>query len=169
MNRKRRAYTTTATAALLFGAFGLSLIGCGDDEQTYTGHVVVGYVTGADTGKPIPWRPIHFWCGSHWGGWIHIGYTKTNAEGDYVFLDPAYTGGETLDTVLSHVGHDVYVECEQGGGYKFQSKLIHGFGPHFPERVDFQLDPFPPRIVGAQIFAPLGFRAAFLGRVKALF
>ena len=101
-----------ATTALLCGAFGLCILGCGDDEQTYTGHAVVGYVTGADTGKPMPWCPIVFWCYTHWGANVYLGQTKTNAEGDYVFPDPAYATGETLETILSHTGHDVRVSCQ---------------------------------------------------------
>jgi hypothetical protein len=146
MNRKRRAYTTTATAAFVFGAFGLSLIGCGDDEHTYTGHAVVGYVTGADTGKPIPVRKVNFSCLEYRIHWREefLGITKTNAEGDYVFPDPAYGNGDILDRVLSHRGHRVYIECESGGGYKNQYKTIQEFGKTgLPERVDFQLDPIP--------------------------
>jgi hypothetical protein len=136
-------------AALAFAAFGLSLIGCGDDEQTYTGHAVVGYVTDADTAKPLPSRKVNFNCRGtsgrpHWGAGEFLGITKTNAEGDYVFPDPAYAYPDILDIVLSHLGHSVHIECESGGGYKNQRKVIDGFGKaSLPERVDFQLDPIP--------------------------
>lgn len=133
----------SATAALLFGVVGLSFICCGDDE-TYTGYAVVGYVTDADTGKPIPWRQISFTCNSHMG-WVEwVGQTKTGAKGYYVLPDPAYSKGETIDTILEHKGHRVTAWCHAGGGYNEQHKTIYGFAnTSLPERVDFQLDPIP--------------------------